>query len=267
MQRYISSELTHFVGRGLTEKKQYEILVKILSEGFLSHAPHVRSLGGNLNVNFNASFSKNEMYNPEMVCFCDIPFEDLTLHMNKYSRFGLAFGKKFIVSKGGKPVMYIPTSSIIRADKELSPEAMAQFGAEKDPYFKAKLLFEEHEIGGCFDEMIREYHLLSELTRKLFLDTFSNPGVPEESHRLFALNLFLEFHIFSFIKFFDPSLLDNDPSNYYFEREWRVIGNIDFKLIDITRIVLPVEYSERFRIDFPGYFGQVSFSGQNQAAT
>ena len=134
MQRYISSELTHLVGRGLTEKKQYKILAKILSEGFLSHPPHVRNLGGNVNVNFNTRFSKNEMYNPEMVCFCDIPFEDLALHMSKYSRFGLSFGKKFIISKVGKPVMYIPTSSIINLSCHLPKEVNARSENKKSDF-------------------------------------------------------------------------------------------------------------------------------------
>lgn len=41
---------------------------------------------------------------------------------------------------------------------------------------------------------------------------------------------FLSFHIFSYLKFFDHSLNDDHEDNYYFEREWRVIGNIHFSI-------------------------------------
>jgi hypothetical protein len=260
MQRYISSELTHFIGKGSTEEDQYKIVLKILTEGLLSHAPHVRSLGGNLNLNFNAAFRKNEMVNPEVVCFCDIPLRDLSLHMDKYSRIGLAFEKKFIISKGGRPVMYIPTSSIVRGNKELSPEVMSKFKKENDPYLKGKLLYEEREIGEYFDEMMREFQALTDLRKLPSTVNFTVPDVQEESRRLFDLTIFMGFHIFSFIKFFDPSLADNDPNNFYLEREWRVLGNIDFKPSDIARIILPRKFGDRLRSDFPGYGGQMTFS-------
>jgi hypothetical protein len=43
------------------------------------------------------------MINPDMVCFCDIPFEDLSIHVKKYSFTGLSFTKDFVASKGGCP--------------------------------------------------------------------------------------------------------------------------------------------------------------------
>jgi hypothetical protein len=242
MQRYISSELTHFVGKGLSEENQYLLLVKIISEGFLSHPPHSTSMSGNLFVNINAKLSTDEMYNPQVVCFCDIPYEDLSLHMDKYSRFGLAFDKKFIVSKGGSPVLYIPTTAKKTRSKTLSvTEIIERHQAGKEP-----VLREELEMGKYFDEMLQEYHALS----------LRNPDVLEE----FGFRSFLDRHIFSFVKFFDPALADDDPNNFYFEREWRVFGNIHFKAEDVTRILLPHKFSKRFRADIPHYFGQISFS-------
>jgi hypothetical protein len=39
-QRYVSPELTHFVGRGLSEDQQYALLVNdILKAGWLMHPP------------------------------------------------------------------------------------------------------------------------------------------------------------------------------------------------------------------------------------
>jgi hypothetical protein len=242
MQRYISSELTHFVGKGLSEENRYLLLVKIISEGFLSHPPHSRYQTGNLFVNFNAKLSDNEMYNSQVVCFCDIPFEDLSLHMGKYGCFGLAFEKKFIVSIGGSPVFYIPTSSKIKRTKKLSiAETVERLQATKDP-----IVEEELGMGKYFDEMFQDYHTLLKQN--------------SESSGELELYFSLARHIFSFIKFFDPALSDDDPKNFYFEREWRVFGNIDFTVEDVTRVLLPQEFSKRFRADVPQYIGQTSFT-------
>ncbi len=242
MQRYISSELTHFVGKGLSEDTQYQLLVKIISRGFLSHPPHSRNVTGNLIVNPSAKMSENEMYNPQVVCFFFILVDDLPLHMGKYGRFGLAFEKKFIVSKGGRPVLYLPTTSRMTRNRRLSvTETLDRLQAGKDP-----VVAENLEMGKYFDEMFQEYHAL----------------IQQSSDAQGELKLYLSLarHIFSFIKFFDPSLPDDDPKNFYFEREWRVIGNLDFTVTDVVRVLLPQEFSERFRDEVPRYIGQLIFS-------
>jgi hypothetical protein len=242
MQRYISSELTHFVGKGLSEEAQYGILVKIISEGFLSHPPHSRNITGNLLVNPNAKISENEMFNPQVVCFCDIPIDDLPLHMSKYSQFGLAFDKNFVVSKGGRPVLYIPTTSSISRNKSLSPaETIERLQSGKDP-----VAAEDVSIGKVLDEIFQDYHALLQ----------RNSDAPG------ALDLYFDLsrHIFSFVKFFNPSLPDDHPDNFYFEREWRIVGNLDFSPNDVIRVLLPQNYSQKFREDVPQYVGQVCFS-------
>ena len=109
-QRYISNELTHLVGRGLkSDKEQYDRLIKILTEGYITYPPHnKKDLNARcLSTHYTADFTKNEMYVPTMVCFCDIPVCDLSIHINKYSPFGLSFNKEFIARKGGGPVYYV----------------------------------------------------------------------------------------------------------------------------------------------------------------
>lgn len=107
VQRYVSSELTHFVGRSLqTTAEQYRLLTtNILASGKLGTLAdgsfQVRADGG-------THPASNEMVHYPMVCFCDIPVADLALHMKKYSRFGLAFKKTFLVPKGARPVFYVP---------------------------------------------------------------------------------------------------------------------------------------------------------------
>jgi len=112
-QRYVSGELTHFVGRGRSRRYQFELLVKILKTGWLvarglqpegsKPVDHVTTT----HFRWDRKLSDNMMYLPSMVCFCDIPVADLGLHVSKYGRFGLAFSKDFLVPKGASPVFYI----------------------------------------------------------------------------------------------------------------------------------------------------------------
>ena len=92
-QRYVSDDLSHFVGRGKQLEEQYQLLLEILKTGWITHPPHDSKISGNLAVNTNKPLETNEMYNPEVVCFCDIPFSQLSIHCEKYSKFGLAMSK------------------------------------------------------------------------------------------------------------------------------------------------------------------------------
>jgi hypothetical protein len=98
LQRYVSNELTHFVGRAVrdTPEKCYEILRTILTTGRLTHPPHRLGEDSGLAYHENLWFSKNDKYRAQVICFCDIPVEDFHIHMQKYSRFGLSFGKDYL---------------------------------------------------------------------------------------------------------------------------------------------------------------------------
>ena len=72
--------------------------------------------------------------------------------------------------------------------------------------------------------------------------------------------LFVTTSIFGFVKGFDSSLAEADPDNYYMEREWRVMGNVQFELHEVERIILPRAYSVRVRLDIPAFFGQLHFA-------
>lgn len=82
---------------------------------------------------------------------------------------------------------------------------------------------------------------------------------PEEHRTLSTLQVFLNVYVFSFLKMFDDTTTDEDPENFYMEREWRVLGDINFELQDVYRVFLPRSYAERFREDLPEYAGQVTF--------
>lgn len=76
---------------------------------------------------------------------------------------------------------------------------------------------------------------------------------------LSELQRFLDFHIFSYLKFFNHSYPDSHKENYYFEREWRVVGNVQFKIEDVKRVFIPGKCAKQFRQDCPQYYGQLSF--------
>src|SRR6266699_2897968 len=80
--------------------------------------------------------------------------------------------------------------------------------------------------------------------RPRFLAKLSPPNTPP-GHRLMgqlsALQNDLEFLVFGQLKFFTVGLAEDDPNNFYMEREWRVPEGLAFGLGDITRIIMPRE--------------------------
>lgn len=253
VQRYVSEELTHFVGRDQPEEEQYRLLVDILRNGWLSHPPHDPDVFGNVYIDREARLSENEMYAPQAVCFGDIPVGDLDIHVRKYSRFGIGFLKRFLIQKGVNPVFYIARDSLVPV-----PAGNGDGGGGRPAEWLPR--------GEFYDRMAEAYHELRDQTRALRDVSREETGgslVQERLHaietRLARMEAFLDFGVFGFLKFFDAARPDDDPRNYYLEREWRVIGNVDFQLSDVRRVILPEGYAERFRRDVPEYYGQITF--------
>ena len=249
LQRYVSKELTHFVGKYLkdryqdpdqSENEQYKLLVKILIEGLLKgndltddeiKSGQIESV----KIFDKGSFSKETWIKVKTVCFCDIPVNDLGIHMNKYSKFGLSFVKEFLIEKRANPVFYVAIDS-----KPPTPPTVKTIANRGDWFNK---------------ELINFCKLLS-------------PIMGTESSEVYKdiLNNFREFiwffgkDILPFLKPFECCKSDNDKENYYMEREWRVLGFVKFELKDVSRIILPKSYIKRFKADFPDYYGQITFS-------
>jgi len=231
VQRYVSSELTHFVGRSLpTAEEQYRLLTDtILASGKLGTLPN-----GSFQMHADGAThpSTNAMVIYPMVCFCDIPVADLALHMEKYGRFGLAFKKAFLVPKGARPVFYVPRTTF--------GYGAGDFGFIQR-FFNAEARLDlSTGPGGTVAGS-------SEEVRQLVEDLCW-------SAKPFPL------HIFGFMKFFDPATTDTDPANYYMEREWRLPGMVTFELQDVSTIILPSIYASRLRQQLPEYYGQLRFS-------
>lgn len=119
LQRYVADELTHLTGRDKEPEDAYAALVSILTSGILRHSgeaiPHGtipdNPLGGGFRWDPAADLIGHEMFMADMVCFCDIPIADMALHAGKYSPFGLAFPRRFLVEKGATPVFYVASNA------------------------------------------------------------------------------------------------------------------------------------------------------------
>ena len=230
---YVSDELTHFVGRGLpTDDARYELLADIiLRNGCLKNPKHPGSRYGRLQSDTRCGISHNNAYQGNYTCFCDIPPSSLGIHMKKYSPFGIAFRKNFLVAQGTSPVFYVAKS--------------AQIGIGKSK-------------ADAFDEYFGMYHSL--LTQE-------TPGEASKFASQFGeLAGFLDWEVFSHLKVLDPACSDDDAANYYMEREWRVIGEVHSVLADVCRIIVPAAYRSRLQQELPAYCGVVTSSDSEEIA-
>ncbi len=223
-QNYVSKELTHFVGRGLSEKKQYDLFVKIIKSGILKTKDWPENIIASQEMNMEKNISDNELYVAYMVCFCDIPVSEMNIHMKKYSSFGIAFNKKFIASKGATPVHYIDKNSWMQT--ESWTDIFDNYSKKINKFFN--------------DEYLRKER------------------TAEERNDIIKIRFFIDQYIMSYLKFFDSSLEDINKDNYYMEREWRSLMKINFELDDICRIILPVKYLNEFMLEFPSYKGHIT---------
>jgi Putative abortive phage resistance protein AbiGi, antitoxin len=284
-QRYVSNELTHFVGRGLPENAQYETLVnKILKPGWLTYPPHDVTIGRTLGVDFSKPISADKALKYQVVCFCDIPEPDLAIHVNKYSKFGLAFKKDFLVDQGASPVFYVANESPV-SETELfnPPEFLARIqDAEKRGYPDRALLFDT-AVRAIMDLFAAFDGLNSDVNARWFKGANSADfegrwkvllGLDDEqltalkkalenNKQVFkALHMIMHFimnDIFSFVKCFNAKQAFEHDENYYMEREWRVAMNVKFSLNHVSRVFLPASYGARFRADLPTYTGQITY--------
>lgn len=75
-----------------------------------------------------------------------------------------------------------------------------------------------------------------------------------------AIQSDIEYVVFGQLKFFNVGLADNDPDNFYMEREWRIPEGFGFRLEDIARIIVPGEFADRLRSELPAYYGPITLS-------
>ncbi len=218
-QSYVSDKLVHLAGRNKpTDEERFELLCSILDSGLLKG----RGTGqGNIHLDFAQALTSNELLVPEAVCFCDIPLKDLGIHMDKYSHFGVAFTKVFMRSKGCNPVYYVSMHSPCTDHRYPRGDSRR-----------------EVKWGDFFQEAFDRWY----------------PTVKGiDPSKLSPVDNLLLWYFLGHLKFFDNTLADDDPRNYYMEREWRRIGEMEFKRTDVATVILPSAFVPRFRAEFSDF--------------
>jgi hypothetical protein len=264
MEEYISDKLCHFVGRSLpSPDEKFNLLLKITSDGRLLIDPSNPDATSSIESTGAHKFESNgEIWEKiSTVCFCDIPNNKLEIHVSKYSRFGIGFTKKFLISKGARPVHYLPVTGVIQHISKTSKNDL-----NPDQYFRVldsySLVF--MPIIGAFLNDEKFVNQLSTVFVKEFLnllEPYSPSLISKLRNRQSLFSDYIEMLMgfrqeLAYLKFFDPELGPDDPMNFYYEREWRSLASISFSLSDVSTIYIPSEeYQREFLHRFPSYEG------------
>ena len=256
-QRYVSNELTHFVGRDDTKPEEKFARFKTIIEtgnlqaGYLypwdttaedradleEKAPHFlrqkpgETREGPMWGSKPGSLMAGTLLGGTALCFCDIPVDDLAIHMSRYGHFGLSFRKSFLAERGATPVFYVAQDAIV-GGKDLE--------AGKP-------------LGSVLDEIARDLAILSDSLR-------GNDPLPGSTTKpIFVLSQLYQ-RVLCLIQGFDADMDAREEKNCYMEREWRMLRSLHFGLDDVYRVVLPESFAMQFREAFPKYSGQVTFA-------
>jgi hypothetical protein len=257
-QRYVSEELTHFVGRSLgDEEKQFDLLLNILRSGEL-RAP--RNPDGSAKPPVETTlgvgwFSERKVHQVAAVCFCDIPEEDLPIHMKKYSRFGLSFRKSFLLTRGATPVFYIANDARVEYRPQVDWAAgMMTSGQYSREFFLNSFIsaFYAKRLE-LFFLLVKQYQESTPVEQKL------NPQITTLLTDIEVLMRGVDREFLSYCVPFSASRIDEDADNFYMEREWRALADVQFTLDDVRRVIMPEKWAKPFRVALPGYSAQVSF--------
>jgi hypothetical protein len=250
LQRYVSRELTHFVGRGPHGPKpleeQYATLLSILTSGWLSGDFNNPGKPRPIEINGFKKVCEADVFDTRPVCFCDIPVEDFGIHMAKYGSIGLSFLKSFLVPQGASPAFYVAKDSLAELDFRTGEPALK---STRGALFNEQV----HSLLG-----LHVQRLLWKDQRRHFPDDCGElvDHINALSHPMW----FLYYHVFGHIKCFSSSLDEDHQQNFYMEREWRMVRDLKFEVRDVWRVILPRELVCRFRSDVRDYNGQITFS-------
>lgn len=173
----------------------------------------------------------------------------------------MGFDKKFIAEKGAHPVMYVPQNYAIVERGDNDKDCVSETPKMPQNYFPYILstttyllpLLEMCAVPERLPFNISNFaqwlSLFDANVVKEFLDKNFHPLIFSVLQGV-ATNM-------AYVKLYDVTLSDDHPDNYYMEREWRSLHNVDFELNDIKTIYLPNEsYHDRFMEKFPEYIGE-----------
>jgi hypothetical protein len=187
--------------------------------------------GFTFSTDFTGNLLEGTLIVPHCVCFCDIPKEEIGLHTQKYGPFGLSFSKTALARKRARPVIYLPVWS----------------GDWRTPM----------DGRGAVKDIEAVYKSLPSFLPQNWSSTFASQyTTPEEL--ICAVQCMLDHQVLCFIKPFNVERADDDPRQYYMEREWRILGSLQFELSEVVRVFLPKTFIKRFKSDFPEYKGAIT---------
>ncbi len=237
---YVSDQLFHFVGNRAPhdDEKNYKTLLKIIESKCISHPPHKNGWGDvSLTIDPKGSIQHETMVFPDTTCYCDIPEEHLKIHVQKYGKFGLGFRREKLVEYGTRPVTYFPYNT----------------GHNLPSIHGSALL---RDIENVFRGIIRQLENESRpQNSRLFGEEPTNREEAIEASIRMIQKDFL-----SFLKPFDSSLAEEDPNNFYMEREWRKFGNFVFELEDISSVCVAKGYEQKILSIYPKLEPRVKIS-------
>jgi hypothetical protein len=233
--RYTSEELFHFVGLRdpFDHKSNYSTLLKILKDQLLSHPPHSR-FDNSRTINWDAKFEAGELLVSQVTCYCDIPYEALGLHVQKYGFFGISFNRRFLVKVGTRPVTYVPIQPNDRFSGWGSPHTITML---RD-WLRTRDGFYEHVVAPI-EQRVTIRHL--------------DIKPPDAKEAIIAVDDLLTEHFFAFLKVFGADLHDETPENFYMEREWRKLGNLSFWPDEVVSVIVHRDFIGRLASEFPEY--------------
>lgn len=268
MSNYTSNLLCHFVGRSKpTDDERFELLKTIIAGGkIIANINNPDNPESYFQMGSQCEHVGEVFGKCDCVCFCDIPNESLSIHTNKYSKFGIGFKKTFIAEQGARPVMYVPQNYNIVERCDSGESGKSSTPREPNNYFPYLLnlsvslpIFSTLSLSLLNLKSV-ENLLMSSVTGSglnLFDINIKKQFFDGKAHSLFYCLTQAWSNQMAYIKLFDASLPDNHPDNYYMEREWRSIGNISFTLEDIDTIYLPnADYIQQFQDAFQTYNGK-----------
>lgn len=232
--RYESEELFHFVGHSSPtgDEENYRKLGLILRDNCVSHSPHDGSWGSvSYCTQWDNQLATEKLIVPTVTCYADIPFNSLSIHTNKYGKFGLALPSWLLIKYGARPVMYFP----MRSD-------------DRQSIYGLTLLCDiEAVVKGFNEQVVEKQSSASDNSRHLGRKPNSSADA------IAAVQSILLKDFLAFIKPFNSELPHTHPQNYYMEREWRKYGNMKFETKQVSRLVVAKGYKQRVLEDFPAY--------------
>ena len=261
---YVSNLLCHFVGRSKpSDDEKFQLLLLIIKEGKLLCSLEPSGTPRTLMSPTYAGEHVGEVLERcDCVCFCDIPDESLGIHTNKYSKFGMGFDKSFITKCGARPVMYVPQNAKMPVEPGIDfPDTPMEyylqlFRQSVSMNSLLSLLNQSYDFKSLLSVLMSKNKSLIDAL-KLLDATFYQKFINGKTHQMLFHEQMAWQTQFQYIKVFDETLPDDDPDNYYMEREWRCTHNIQFQLSDIKKIYLKnKKYIDVFSKCFPEYEGE-----------